>query len=420
MGRFPNVDNTYHFKGKTHTGLVVSEGHHPAEEFIVAKDNNARKHADGSVIAPTFTYLFGPEGNQTVLIAKGKIVEAVGEVLNRETNTYQTAIRVADEGSLTAIGVIHHNVYERRRDTMEGNQPVVIRRSYIEVPLFEHTDKTVAEAFAKAMNFGAAYGSKDAIQPGDRVKVGKNGNFVKLNTADVMDVDGTTVLEAADNVFAQVGQVLAVNRQLPPAGFLQYFLDLRNPQLEEMIKAMSVAPSPGQPFPEGYAYGVKSWKPDFEENLLKAAPMGSDKGIPYLTDGFFSAKKVLTNISIADKYDKDTNNDGLIENVRPSGDVTVAGADVSATGRGAVFIKLRHKIDKTEAGHVVAKFAGEVIAANDVHVDYENNTVIVYIDDAMAATALTLDVKAIVDPVAGVPTSWDHAGAVGAVRIQLV
>lgn len=412
MALYPNVNNTYQFLGKTHTNLVVSEGNAPAERFIVAKDNNTRKHADGELIAEPFIYTFGPEGNQTVLIAKGKIVEAAGTEYDRERGHHYTAVRVADEDSTSVIGVNHHNVYEQRRDRMEGNLPTVIRRDYIEVPLFEHTDVTVAQQFAKAANYGSAYGLKDELKVGDRVKVGKNGNFVK------MTIDG----ETPDSVFTQVGQVLAVNKELPPEGFLQYFIEASNPMLEEMIKAMSHAPTPGKDgYPTGYPYGPESWKPDFEKNMIEGSPMGSDKGIPFLTDGFFRAKKVLTNVAISDIYDKDTNNDGVIEAVRLSGDVQVTGGQVSAAGKGgAIFIKLRHKIDNTEAGNVVAKLGGEIMGANDVHVDFHQNTVVIYLDGELAATDLVLDVKAIVDPVAGIPTEWDYAGSVGAVRIQLI
>ena len=77
MALYPNPNDTIFngVIGKTHTGLVVSEGAAPAEQFIVAKDNGAEP----------FIYEYGPEGNQTVLIAKGKIVEAAGQERNRET-----------------------------------------------------------------------------------------------------------------------------------------------------------------------------------------------------------------------------------------------------------------------------------------------------------------------------------------------
>ena len=108
--------------GKTHTGLVVSEGAAPAEQFTVSKTNTAKP----------FAYEYGPEGNQNVVIAKGKIVEAVGEERNPETGFMETAIKVAEPDSIKAIGVNHHNVYEQRRGRMEGNRPTVLTRSYIE------------------------------------------------------------------------------------------------------------------------------------------------------------------------------------------------------------------------------------------------------------------------------------------------
>jgi len=409
MGLYPNVNDSYTFGGKTHTNLVVSEGSAPAERYVVAKDNNVRQHADGSVIAPEFTYVFAPEGNQTVLIAKGKLVEGAPAQIDRETGHKYTAIRVADENSTKVVGVNQHNVYQQRRDRMEGNLTTLIRRDYIEVPLFEHGSLATAEGFAKAMHFGAAYGTTAQFEPGDRVKVGKNGNFVKAV------IDGDT----PDSAYAVVGQVIAVERDLPPAGFLQYFVEMRNPQLEEMIKAMSNAPTPGEGgYPMGYPYDIKSWKPEFEKQLAQA----NDKGIPFLTDGFFRAKKVLTGVDIKDIYDATANNDGAIEAVRANGDVAFDAATgkvtVGAKG-GAIFIKLRHKIDHTEAGNVVAKLDGVNVHGNDLFVDFQNNTVVVYFDEAVEVTALTLDVKAIVDPVAGIPTEWDYAGSVGAIRIQL-
>ena len=233
MPLFPNLESEYLFKGKTHTNLVVSEGAAPAEKFIVSKDETVK-----------FQYAYGPEGNQNVVIAKGKIVEAAAPEFDYETSRMVTAIKTAAPSSKKAIGVLHHNVYERKRDRFSGgNQgnPVVITRSYIEVPLFEHANTNTARAYAEAMKYGAAYGATNEIQPGDFVKVGQDGNFVKL------DVDN-------DSPFKIVGQVLAVERELPPAGFLQYYMDMTIPQLEEFFKQKSHAPSPGNNGQDAGAY----------------------------------------------------------------------------------------------------------------------------------------------------------------------
>src|SRR4051812_39728449 len=102
MGLFPNVNSQYTFGNKTHTNLVVSEGAAPAEKFIVSKTNTAE----------SFPYEFGPEGQQEVVLAKGKIVEAVSAEFDRETGRNVTAIKQASADSTKAIGVNFSNVYK--------------------------------------------------------------------------------------------------------------------------------------------------------------------------------------------------------------------------------------------------------------------------------------------------------------------
>lgn len=415
MGLFPNVNSQYTFGGKTHTNLVVSEGAAPAEKFIVSKTNTVEP----------WTYEFGPEGQNQVVLAKGKIVEAVGIEYDRETGKNVTAIRQAQPNSVKAFGVNHHNVYKKRRDGLNGGDATVITRSYIEVPLFEATggdaaaNTATAASAASAMKFGAAYGAKDSIQPGDFVKVGVDGNFVKLDTA-------------TDSAFEIVGQALAVERDIPPAGFLQYYMDMANPELEAVLKAMSHAASPGNngkdagAYPYGYPYTVKGWKPEFEELLMGK---GFGKGIPFLTDGFFKAQEKRSFL-IDDVYTAATNA-GNVEGVRVAGDVTVTGNDVvvaAESRNAAMFIKLHHPINKTKAKEDQIKVsyldgnaadAAKSIKSEDIHIDYTNNTVVVYLEGGLNLKDVRIEAELVVDPVAGIPTEWDYAGSVGAVRILL-
>jgi hypothetical protein len=415
-GLFPNVNSQYTFGNKTHTNLVISEGAAPAEKFIVSKTNP---------VVP-WTYEFGPEGQQEVVLAKGKIVEAVAVEYDRETGRNITAIRQASADSTKAIGVNFSNVYKKRRDGMNRGDATVITRSYIEVPLFEATggadaiaDATVAAGAASAMKFGAAYGAKDSIQPGDFVKVGLDGNFVKLNTS-------------TDSPFEIVGQALAVERDLPPAGFLQYYTDMANPELEAVLKAMSHAASPGNngsdagAYPYGYPYTVKGWKPEFEELLLGK---GYGKGIPFLTDGFFSAQEKKT--FLLDDVYSEIANTGHVEAVRVAGDVTVTGNDVvvgAETRNAAMFVKLHHPINKTKAKEDQVKVsfkdgnnldAVASIVSEDIHIDYTNNMVVIYLEAGQNLKDVTFEAELVVDPVAGIPTEWDYKGSVGAVRILL-
>jgi hypothetical protein len=420
MALFPGVQGSLDFKGKTHTGLVVSEGNAPSEKFIVSKNE-----------AVKFNYFYGPEGNQNVVIAKGKAVEFAGIEYDYETSRNQPAIKTAASGTLKTFGVNHHNLYERKRDRFSGNQPTIITRQYIELPFFEAgsgvdaaADLVVANGFANAMQFGAVYGStKQALTHGDYVKVGANGNFTKF-------IPGT------DDPLTIVGQAWAVEKELPPAGLLAYYMDTKIEELEAFLKAASYAPSPGKngavtydnptagdagAYPFGYPWALSSWKGTFEDLLLPA----TNKGIPFLTDGYFKSKAVRTGVSIADIYDVTSNNDGLIEAVTVSGNVTItntgttdADAVVAAdTRNNAIFIKLRGTIDRVEQNAVVVKVGATT--HTDVHFDYTNNTVVVYLEAGQTYNNIALDLKLIVDPIAGVPTEWDHAGAVGAVRILL-
>ena len=407
MALFPNqqIGSPYSANiGKTHTNLVVSEGNAPAERFIVASDNTARP----------FTYEYGPEGNQTVLIAKGKIVEANGEEKDRETGHTATAIRIAQPGSIRAIGVNHHNVYERRRDAMEGNQPTVITRSYIEVPLFEADDVNTAKLSAEAMNFGAAYGATKALRSGDFVMAGADGNFVAYDGTDFRKV---------------VGQVMNVTRELNPGGLLQYYTGLKNTELENYLKQISATPVAGDDgYPYGAPYTVGAWKPEF----LKALGMGKLTGIPFLTDGYFSARKKVTAI-ITDTTAVEavrvsgefTKPDGSVVKTAVAGDVITVPAEIDEA---MVFIKLKHKIDPRDHQNVKVTYTDgaavdpitTTVATRDIHVDVQNNTVVVYLNGGTTANDVTIEVASVVSPQAGVPTEWDYSGSVGAARIQLL
>jgi hypothetical protein len=226
MAIFPQV-NTY-FMGRTHTSLVVSEGNAPAEKYIPS-----------AAEAVKFQYYFGPEDNQNVVIPKGKAVALAGMEWDIETEHYIPALRVAN-GTLNAgnivaptIGVNHHNVYERIRDRFSGNQPTVITREYIELPMFP------GKEFANAIKFGAAWvelgGTPTSVDfanamIGKKIAVDENGNFTVAN-ATYTDVIGTC---------------LGVETDVPPAGYLQYFMELDDANWKEFIRNMSLTPSAGR------------------------------------------------------------------------------------------------------------------------------------------------------------------------------
>ena len=131
MALYPGMGNIESGNyGKTHTKLELSNGQAPAEKFVVSRQN---------AFVP-FIYEYGPAGHQSVVLPKGKLVEAVGTEYNPRTGFEETAIKTAKDGSTAVLGVNQHNIYDVRRGVLEGTAATVLGRSYIEVPLFESED----------------------------------------------------------------------------------------------------------------------------------------------------------------------------------------------------------------------------------------------------------------------------------------
>lgn len=386
--------------GKTHTKLELSNGQAPAEKFVVSKENKFKP----------FIYEYGPVGHQTVLLPKGKIVEAGAAEHNPRTGMLETSIKVASEGTTKALGVNQHNLYDTRRDVMEGTAATVLGRSYIEVPLFEAKDASVAATTAAAMKFGAAYGATDDLQPGDHVVAGVDGNFRKFNDDKVN----------GDDVRAILGKVWGVSRELPPAGALQYYTGLQGDALKRVMDDISGYAGTGADAKPGSPFSNNAWLPEF----LKTIGTGEMKGIPFLTDGYFSA---LEDVDVSLKGALADNEN--VEAVRvqdtakydaTAGTITVdEGKDESLA-----VVKLAHQIDPLAGGDVVvkAKLNGgdlETLSKRDVRIDMRENGVVLYLQPGVVYSDITITIGLVVNPTAGIPTEWDHKGSVGAVRILL-
>lgn len=406
MALFPNTYNagvTYDGTvGKSHTNLVVSEGNAPAEKFVVAADNQF----------DPFIYEFGPEGNQVVVIPKGKIVETAGAEYNRGTGFTATAIKVATEESERVIGLNQHNVYETRRGAMEGTGATVLTRNYIEVPLFEHAELATAEQYAKAMRFGAAYGTTGGLNPGDYVVSGSNGNFKKFD-------------KAKHNAQMIVGQVWNATRDLPPMGFLQYYMDIDNAEFQAYMKQISNPASPGgKGYPYGAPYSVKGWKPEFLKQLGGVKP----GGIPFLTDGFFRAQERIS-LSLKEN-DQNVEAVRVNENTKLDTKTGVLTVNEDKDNEGMVYVKVKHKLNirKLHEVEVTVKKVGPKgdgtddtivkLRADDIKAVADSNTVAFYLAPGTYKD-VAVAVDAVVNPIAGLPTEWDYAGSTGAVRILL-
>jgi hypothetical protein len=301
MPVFPEA--SLYYKGRTNTQLVVSEGNAPAEKYLASEATN---------MTVQFQYEFGPENNNGVVIPKGKVLAFAGVEYDVETEKYVPRVKIAT-GAVDELlmGVNHHNVYQRRRDRFSGSEPTVLTREYIRVPLFTGTDLDAAKAAASAIKFGAMAASANtqsakAALYGKYVTTDANGNFVVTDTPTVANV---------------VGQVYGIETDIPPAGFLQYFMEMNEADYNQFIKATQIVPSPGrttdkagtldiQTFPVGTGY--------FKTSADLAMALKSFRaGIPFLTDGYFKARTNKT-YELGDA----TN----VLDIKTMGDITIADA----------------------------------------------------------------------------------------------
>jgi hypothetical protein len=285
---------------------------------------------------------------------------------------------------------------------------------------------------------------------GKFVKADQYGNFQLADTA-------------SDNYSLIIGQVLGIETDVPPAGFLQYFLEMTDNEYTDFLKQQSYTPTPGKTSSQG-TYDVGTYP--LGTAYLEAANRIKDwnKGIPRLTDGYFRARTAVTGITL-DNVDPTTMDAasgtaltsgtdyattdaayGQVSEIKTAGNVTVADGVVTVATdyRGAaLFIRLKDKLANdalnplgdtndypefsgANPSNVVVKmrvdggatFTDTQISPNNIHIDYTNNMVVVYFT-AAGTFKLLLDATLLIGATPGIPTGWDFKGAIGAVRILL-
>jgi hypothetical protein len=282
---------------------------------------------------------------------------------------------------------------------------------------------------------------------GKFVKSDANGNFVVASQADF--ANGLVV-----------GQVYGVEVDIPPAGFLQYFMEMSDNEYLQFIKDTQIIPSMGRtkddaakdpmtsnlfPYPLGVGY--------LKDRKALAAILNDYKaGIPFLTDGYFKARTTKTYAGL---------DDASVIDIRVAGNVSVADLDKSITVSdyvgSALFIRIKEPFakdmlnpDDVNANAAnLPEFAGgpgpanikvflqsadydatdpenivgtktQVSAAN-LHIDYQNNMVVVYFTSAVEeGTKVIIEATVLENQIPGIPTGWDFKGNIGEARILLM
>lgn len=430
---------------RTQTKLVVSEGAIPAEKWLVdPRLKRLFKYqfgGTGSVVIPKGRIVAlatngGPNDdgvfagyssrkkfNALTIANGGQDVDDIdkdGKAYTRKANV--------------AIGVAPNNIFEQSLEDTADVLPTIIRsNTYIELPYFTN------KADAEVVHFGSAYG---ILKAGDFVCSDANGRFVKFEVyptiSETLNADAdasgkavvhvglpikpqteVAVVNAANEVvtvdeviFAAgeihlsgltasqvtqivvtyasavpadpthiVGQVYAVDTNLPPEGWLQWAeWGLSDQKLMANYDATGF---PSDMTANGYPYD-----PGYVDALSKMmGPQG--QGIPGLTNGS-NIEVVITDETI-----------GTIQ----------AGVAVGTVHN----FRLRHlpAVD----GSLVLKIDGTVVTPE--YVDYTAGLVVVKNPQAYtSAVAVTASYKA-TGQIPGLPTNRDYKGSVGAVRIML-
>lgn len=387
MPVFPSV-NLY-FQGKSNTQLVVSEGRAPAEKWLPSSAVNA---------VTQFEYAFGPENNNEVVIPKGKILSAAAAEYDVVTEKTVPRVKICDADD-APLGVAQHNVYKYKRDRWSGNSVTILTRDYIRLPYFFHStvDDTAKNA-AAAIKWGAAWYESAATNKNDIV--GKlvvsdaNGNFeIKDSITTVADLQRV------------VGQVLGVETDIPPAGYLQFFMGMVESDYTDFIESTQNVPSAGRTvgstfgdigsYPYSAANRGVGYQSDKYTNA-KAAFSDIIKGIPYLTDGYFKARGEYVYTTTAYDQTQDTyayDATWVQGNVtESSGKFTCNNTDSNAYIGSAIFVKIPDELahDTLEPGETVANYPELNSLANSLAVYFTN--------DAESFTASAANMANVLDP----------------------
>lgn len=377
MALFPQVNVTAGgLDDRTHTNLVRSEGNAPAEYWIVDPD-----------LAGQFEYRFGGFG--MVVIPKGKIVAVTTPKYDWQTEKITTCLTIAD-GTNMPIGVAQFSVFEKRKDRFDGNFPSVITREYIEVPFIVGDD-------ALEMKWGCATAANaTGLVPGDYVKSNALGQFVKWD-------------EDTDKFSQLVGQVYAMDQNLPPLGWLGYFLnvDAMKNDLNDGIVNASYPPATKGGYP-GSA--------DFAALIKQLFDGNNPTGIKYLTDGYFRSKTgygQTTPEFITAHATVKAASDGVSINPGTAALTVPAGKDMQ------MIIKANKPLAADESVRVFFDDS-EVREGVKYHVDFRLGEITLYLDENDNGKVVTVSYTQIVDQIPGIPTEWDYKGSVGAARILLM
>lgn len=353
---------------RSNTKLIVSGGDSPAEKWIT-----------DPALPTLFIYDYAPPAEKEVVISKGMMVAVGPAVFDDETGKQVNSITIADADAAGAqaykknvIGMAPYNFSKKYQDFLYGNQPSIITREYVELPLFRSATD------AANVKWGAAFGAD--LKAGDFVKVAgsSTGNAGKL----------TKWVEGTDGAHLIVGQVLATDENQEPFGWLKWTMwdeAAKKQDTKGANRSGYSAPGDyGYPFDPAYNGGFMG---DTSEKGYISPYTTDPTGIPGLLDGSQKAQTVQTvNASV------------------PAGNYSVTGHVTNLLFKDVIDGTIKASLD-----------GAPLTEGTDFTVDYKNG-IFTLKKDVAATAALVVNFNA---AFYGTPAGWDHKGAVGVARILL-
>lgn len=349
---------------RSNNKLVVSGGDSPAGQWVTDPNLPIKFHYD-----------YGGPGQKEVVVAKGLLVGVAPQRYKDDALGYmKNALTIATD-SIRPFGMAPYNFTKHWEDFLDGNQPSVITREYIELPLIGNADD------AALVQWGAAYNEGSAIlQPNDLVTWSRNPeNFGKI----IKYVDGT------HNPADIIGQVGEIETDQEPFGWLKWAMwdesARRDDQDGPINKSGYSAPGDGgYPFDPEYSRLGKDGEGGY---LSQYTTLNDATGIPGILDGKQKAE------------------------TQQSRNFTVP--TIAADGTIAQFA-LGHR--NIIANTVQVYLDGVLVPATDYTIDHGLGVVALTADIADSGKAVQVQYRA---EFFGTPAGWDHKGATGAIRILL-
>ncbi len=350
---------------RSNTKLRVSGGLSPAGQWVT--DQN---------LPILFHYDYGGPGQKEVVVSKGMVVGVQPNYRGYDDHLgyHKNALTIATD-VIRPFGMAPFNYTKHHQDFLDGNQPAVITRDYVELPWIAKADD------AAAIKWGAIYGD---LKPNDLVTWSRSSdNFGKL----IKWEEGT---HSTADIIGQVGEI---ETDQEPFGWLKWamwdetarYQDQDGPQ----SKGEFVPPDvDGFPYDPEYArLGKNGENGYFSQNYTT---INDATGVPGILDGREKAQTVQSRqFAIA------------------AG--TTAGTNVQFA------LGLRNIVEGT-----VKVFVGGSsvpVDSSALAIDYTNGLV-TYTNESDRTGATNVEVQFRAN-FFGTPAGWDHKGAVGAARILL-